>query len=273
MTDHGCQYSEDIARVRARLLQLESTLAAEGHGQAWFVALYLATTTRCKWLVDGISQGKYDCQDPLRDLDTKLIRDIVVRLEPRYMERLISFNEGRLHQSDPWYSVFRCPTKLGPFAAMLLGAHTHIVFELPMVLSGRLDSGQRLYGPDNQKQVFTFWALNHWFAKDIGRAATRVCQVSKTMHCPTPALVGRLRCPRLRRWVKPVWKRILTRYRNQAAKDALLLQTGDLDEDNLASRVRENNLRLIHLLTLFTPEMGGTGRSTYTAVGTAPGDE
>ncbi len=246
MLDAGAKYSVDIARVRGQLLQLETELARERDAQAWFLALYRTTTIRCKWLVEGICRRDHPRHALLQDLDARLIRDIVVHFEPRYTDPLLAYGEGRLDADDPWYPVFRHSAQSGPFATMLLGAHTHIAFDLPMVLASQLEYGRWLYDDDDPAQARTFLALNQWFSLDIGRAAVRVCRVSATMgQTDPPALCGRFRSRRVRQWTMPLWTLMLVLSRQRAVRDAELIREGRLDESELASRVWRNNLRLL----------------------------
>jgi hypothetical protein len=246
MLGAGEKYAVDIARVRGQLLQLETELSSERDSQAWFLALYRTTTTRCKWLVEGISRRDHPRHGLLQDMDARLIRDIVVHFEPRYTDPLRAYGEGRLDADDPWYPVFRHSAQSGPFATMLLGAHTHIAFDLPVVLASQLECGRWLYDDDDPMQARTFLALNQWFSMDIGRAAVRVCRVSAIMgQTDPPALCGRFRSRRLRQWTMPLWTFMLVRSRQHAVRDAGLIRDGRLHEAELASRVWRNNRRLL----------------------------
>lgn len=246
MQDAGTEFVTDVVRVRDKLLQLENALVATRNPQAWFVALYRTTTTRCGWLVEGILREGHPRHASLRGMDPRLVRDIVVHFEPRYSKRLRAYHAGCLAESDPWYPVFHQGVNLGPFATLVLGAYTHIAFDLPMVLATTVDPGRPLYDHDDARQVTSFQRLNHWFALDIGRVAIRVTRLLPRMNFrETPALVGRCRSRHLRFWTTPLWRLLLGYSRRCAARDARLIREGKLDEPALGSAVRRNSLRLI----------------------------
>lgn len=241
-----------IVDVLSSLDDAESTLVGAGDANAYFVALYRATTSKCLWLEAAILDPNHPGHRDHHHLDARLIRDIVVHFEPRYSRELRARYSSGSGDSDanPWRRVLAHAAEGSPASVLVLGAHTHIAFDLPVVLAMDVGGDRPLFDHRVSTERTTLAALNGLFMDEIVRIVANVAAVEAGLASKGSTTVGGsvrwLYHARTRRVAVAPIGALLTLARREAKHNALRLRRSTLDETRLATMVDRRNRLLLH---------------------------
>ncbi len=243
--------SRPIREVSAELAALEARMRRQGDANAHFVSMYRVTTERCRRTVDAITDRRHPRHAAMRHLDPRLITDIVRHFAPRYVEPRRAYERSTLDDANPWLRVFRAARCCRPAGVLLLGAHTHICFDLPAVLASRIGPGIPLFDPADPHQSHTLAVLSRIFMADLTRIVARVRRGERELSGrPGVAAGGLLRVlyPRYARaLLQAPLTGLLAAARTRARSDAVKLRQGSIDEATLAASVDRRNRVLLGL--------------------------
>lgn len=245
----GDRCANDIARVLRSLDRAGDVATGSGDAMAYFLALYRSSTAKCRHLATAIEQPSHPGHRRHRHLDVRLIRDIVVGFAARYDEVTRAFQRDRLADANPWRRVFRHAASGSPVSVSLIGAHTHIVFDLPMVLAADNGNGRPLFDNDDPRQRHTLRALNRLFVEELPAIVDNVRTVeARFAERGLGNVGGSVRClygSTAQRLAMPPTRWLLTFTRERARRHALQLRAGALDEADIGAMVDRTNRRLL----------------------------
>ncbi len=238
-----------IADVLASLDKTQQAMCDAGDPNAYFVALYRATTAKCLWLETAILDAGHPGHAGHRHLDARLIHDIVTHFEPRYSFAVSRRAAGDLDPRNPWRGVLRHAVEGSPTSILLLGAHTHIGFDLPAVLAGDLANGAPLFDAADPRQSHTLSALNRLFIAELPAIADNVHAAESVFaRRGLPNVGGTARwlySRRIRTIAAPALRLLLGAARAEAHRNADRLRRGKIDEARLGAMIDRRNRRFL----------------------------
>jgi hypothetical protein len=235
----------NIKSVGAELDSLELQMCEHADATAYFVALYRATTACCANLADAIENSSHPQHRLYQHLDRRLVIDIVRYFAPRFTAKYHFFRADLLSHDDPWHRVLKHARYGSPSSILLAGAHTHIAFDLPLVLSSDLHAGDPLFDSTDRRQTMTLKKLNTIFMDYLPQIMINTANVEAKLKRAGVANVGGT--ARLlyhtsgQRMSRLLWQFLLGLLRHKAQSCAAAIRVGDLHESDLAIQVDRRN--------------------------------
>lgn len=152
-----------VADVQRRLNAMLPVLRDRGDHRAVFPAVYIAATNKGAHVIDAIRNPNHPEHAKYKDLDPRLVEDIIVEFGKKYFQAFDNYEAGNLAAVPPaWRETFdeaRNETTTG-VEDMLMGINAHIGNDLAENLAQPRPGGGTLYDPTDPRQVRTFDAFN-----------------------------------------------------------------------------------------------------------------
>ena len=152
-----------VEDIRERLEDMHEELSKRGDHRAVFPCSYIATTKKASVVIDSIRDKNHPDHGKFKDLDDKLIENIVIEFAKLYFEAFDNYERGNHTKVPPVWRVNFDEARVQTTSVvedMLLGYNAHMSYDLSIILAKKLPDGKPLYNPENSKQVNTFNAFN-----------------------------------------------------------------------------------------------------------------
>jgi uncharacterized protein DUF5995 len=152
-----------VEEIRQRLEDMHEELSRRGDHRAVFPCSYIATTEKASIVIESIRNENHPDHDEFRELDDRLIENIVIEFAKFYFEAFDNYEWGEHSMVPPVWKFNFDEAKAQTTSVvedMLLGYNAHISYDLSIILTKKLPDGKPLYDPGDSKHVNTFNAFN-----------------------------------------------------------------------------------------------------------------
>ncbi len=240
-----------LAQLRRQMEYLEEVLCNEGNCHAFFLSSYIVSMKKCEFLIQAIRDSNHPQHHKYNGLDADLVEAIASHFSRLYFSAYGSYRNGRtIDIPEPWKITFQLSEKpdASPALGILLGLIAHSCFDLPLVLSTKLDSGKTIYERSNKQHQQTYRRISRLLVDELKTIAKNLAQTKNAIQpylarksiCIFPIflqLLGKLP-------VSYLIYRVLHCVHREALLNSIRLQRSQITVEELSS-INSQHIRMI----------------------------
>ena len=184
VTDVTTGHNLRVVQILFQFEQIKSVLIKKNNAHVFFTNIYILVTECLLDFISAIEDESHLNHRQNALMDSTLVENLIVYFGQRYIDAFTAYSQQSENVPLPWKLTFQKSTRGNDAgAAMLLGAITHISYDLPVVLATKLPNGEILFDVKSEKALITFCKIDDLIANLLPEMIKRTRQLQQQLNC------------------------------------------------------------------------------------------